>query len=168
MLHGVCSSLLTLRLSSCICHRALGCTPPPRILLLHTTSCQRDGGGFCPRRAENCIQTIGGPSKFAEIVGAQSRSRAQFPSEVSHAGGPGQVVPRQRGTAKFLGRPSVGERSDVRQPRACGKSRHRASPALWVATARMMMVMLMIRGGDDGEEDGEEACHMWRFSFSPR
>ena len=54
MLHGVCSSLLTLRLSSCICHRALGCTPPPkktkddRLLLLHTNSCQRDGGGFCP------------------------------------------------------------------------------------------------------------------------
>ena len=31
-------------------------------------------------------------------------------------------------------------------PAACGKSRHRASPALWVAIVRVMIVM-MTRGG---------------------
>ena len=29
-------------------------------------------------------------------------------------------------------------------PAACGKSRHRASPALWVAIFRMMIVMTMM------------------------
>ena len=33
---------------------------------------------------------------------------------------------------------------DDHDPAACGKSRHRASPALWVATIRMMTVVMMV------------------------
>ena len=32
----------------------------------------------------------------------------------------------------------------VSNPAACGKSRRRASPALWVATVRLMMAMMMV------------------------